>query len=76
MFYAEVTDEMKVTSGGGNASEGECIDVVEMTIPEIRAYLKSDEPLSTSGFFYALTWFLTTKAPAFENKSTEAKKPT
>lgn len=66
MFYAEVTDEDRVTSGGGCAKEGECIEVVEMTIPEVRQYLLQNEVRSPIGLLYGLAWFLQHKAPTFE----------
>ncbi|XP_046687551.1 uridine diphosphate glucose pyrophosphatase NUDT14-like isoform X1 [Homalodisca vitripennis] len=36
LFYAEVTDNMKVSQGGGLAESGEFIEVVEMTLPQAK----------------------------------------
>nr|CAD7573905.1 unnamed protein product [Timema californicum] len=43
MFYVEVTDQMKIGSGGGNPKEGELIEVVEMSISEATRYMAQDE---------------------------------
>lgn len=69
MFYVEVTDDQRVSGGGGNAKEGEYIEVVEMTIPEVRQYLKQDNLCTTMSMLYGLTWFLNNKAPEFEGSS-------
>jgi len=66
MFYVEVTDEMKVSKGGGNPSEGEFIEVVEMTIPEMQKYTQNEEVASPAGFLFGMTWFLTNKAPFYD----------
>jgi UDP-sugar diphosphatase len=93
IFYAEVTDDMKVGkgrknklefsvnyklfmiykdtlkyfsvyfTGGGNVEEGEFIEVVEMTVPEAKEYIKKGTVLSPGGCIFALLWF-------FQNKST------
>uniref|UniRef100_A0A1B6M416 Uridine diphosphate glucose pyrophosphatase NUDT14 n=1 Tax=Graphocephala atropunctata TaxID=36148 RepID=A0A1B6M416_9HEMI len=34
LFYAEVTDDMKVSRGGGLAESGEFIEVMELTLPQ------------------------------------------
>lgn len=43
--------------------EGEFIDVVEMTVPEIRKFIEQDNVPSPGGFLFAILWFLTHKAP-------------
>ncbi|XP_069672946.1 uridine diphosphate glucose pyrophosphatase NUDT14-like [Periplaneta americana] len=63
VFYAEVTDNMKVGKGGGNLEEGEFIELVEMTVAEAKKYLEKDTVRSPGGFLFALLWF-------FQNKST------
>lgn len=69
MFYCEVTDAMKVSEGGGLASEGEFIDVVEMTIPEVRKFMSQEVVLSPGGLLFGLMWFLANKAPEKESQS-------
>lgn len=63
MFYVEVTDKMKVSQGGGLADEGEMIEVVEMSIPEVRQYLNQSDVNSPGGLLFGLMWFLNNKAP-------------
>uniref|UniRef100_A0AC34FHA7 Nudix hydrolase domain-containing protein n=1 Tax=Panagrolaimus sp. ES5 TaxID=591445 RepID=A0AC34FHA7_9BILA len=58
LFYAEVDDSMKISEGGGNASEGEFISKVFMTIEEVKEYLEKDTVNSPPGFLYAVKWFL------------------
>nr|CAD7405877.1 unnamed protein product [Timema poppensis] len=61
MFYVEVTDQMKIGSGGGNPKEGELIEVVEMSISEATSYMAQDEVKSPGGFMFALMWFFHNK---------------
>lgn len=61
-FYTEVTDQMKISEGGGLANEGEDIVVVEYTIPQIRDIVTKPEVLNgSSTFLFGLMWFLTNK---------------
>ncbi|XP_050311692.1 uridine diphosphate glucose pyrophosphatase NUDT14-like [Anthonomus grandis grandis] len=61
-YYCEVTDEMKTGSGGG--TDDELIEVVEMTIEEIKKYVTQKEVInSPPSFMYAIYWFLLNKAP-------------
>lgn len=61
-FYTEVTDQMKKSDGGGLANEGEDIEVVEYTIPQIRDIVTQSKVLnSSSSFLFGLMWFLTNK---------------
>ena len=62
MFYAEVTDAMKSGSGGGLAEEGELIEVVEMTVEEVKKLLAEPEVNATPVALYGLMWFLTHKS--------------
>lgn len=59
-FYCEVTDDMKVNSGGG--VDDEIIDVVEMTVSEIKEYVQQDHILSPPSFLFLIYWFLNNKA--------------
>lgn len=61
LYYAEVTDEMHIHPGGGAASEGELIEVVELSVPEVKEYMNSDEVQSPPCFLYGVTWFLLNK---------------
>lgn len=62
MFYAEVTDKMKVTAGGG--IDQELIEVVEMGVPEMKELLAQPEILSPAGFLFGINWFMQHKAPS------------
>ncbi|XP_043255763.1 uridine diphosphate glucose pyrophosphatase NUDT14-like [Colletes gigas] len=61
LYYVEVTDEMHTHPGGGAASEGELIEVVELSIPEVREYIESKEVQSPPCLLYGVTWFLANK---------------
>nr|XP_033338370.1 uridine diphosphate glucose pyrophosphatase NUDT14-like [Megalopta genalis] len=61
LFYVEVTDEMRTHPGGGIASAGELIEIVEMSIPEVKQYINSKEVQSPPSFLYGVTWFLLNK---------------
>lgn len=53
--------------GGGLAEEGEMIDVVEVSIDEVRAMVDGpDEVTSPAGLLYGLSWFLRHKAPPLQ----------
>ena len=65
MFYAEVTDEMRVSPGGGNIDEGELIDVVELNIQEIVEMMRQPTVNSPGGFLFAMQWFLHNKAAKY-----------
>lgn len=61
-FYTEVTDHMKISEGGGLAQEGEDIEVVEYSIPQIRDIVTQSEVLNgSSSFLFGVMWFLTNK---------------
>lgn len=63
MYYCEVTDADKATSGGG--VEGEIIDVVEYSLEEARQLVTQGAKVtSPPSFLLGVLWFLTNKAPA------------
>jgi len=63
IYYVEVTDDQKVSNGGGLEEEGEMIEVIEMSIEELKAFLKKKELIKTNGRNLAgLYWFLAMKA--------------
>lgn len=47
--------------GGGDESEGEVIEIVEMNIPEIKDYIKSKTVQSPASFLFGVSWFLLNK---------------
>lgn len=63
LFYAEVTDDMKISKGGGNICEGEFIEVVEMTIPEVQSMIYDESIPRAASFLFGIMWFLDQKVP-------------
>jgi len=64
MYYAAVTDEMRVGSGGGNADEGELIQVVEVPVDHcLKNLLQCDTMERSVGLLFSLLWFQQFKAP-------------
>ncbi|XP_045172308.2 uridine diphosphate glucose pyrophosphatase NUDT14-like [Mercenaria mercenaria] len=57
MFYVEVTDEMKVSPGGGNQHEGELIDIVEIPLSEGRTFMMDESKPKHVGVMFAIMWF-------------------
>lgn len=57
MFYVAVTDEMKVSAGGGNTHEGELIDVVEIPVTEGRKFIMDETFNKPVGVMFAMLWF-------------------
>nr|CAI5862238.1 unnamed protein product [Callosobruchus analis] len=55
-FYCEVTDDMKVSAGGG--VDDEIIDVVEMTVDEMKKYVSGEDIKSPPSFLFGIYWFL------------------
>lgn len=58
-YYCEVTDDMRVSSGGG--VDDEIIEVVEMSIDEMKKYITGDNIKSPPSFMFAMYWFLNRK---------------
>ncbi|CAL8080851.1 unnamed protein product [Orchesella dallaii] len=63
MFYAECTDKMKVSEGGGKPENGEFVEVVEMSIPEVRKFVKQKVVPANCTILVAMMLFLKYKAP-------------
>ena len=62
LFYAEVSEKDKVSNGGGVAAEGEMIEVVELSLDEVKEYLKMPNVNSPASTLHGLQWFLLNKA--------------
>ncbi|KAK6998058.1 uridine diphosphate glucose pyrophosphatase [Biomphalaria glabrata] len=58
LYYAEVTDDMKVGAGGGLITEGEMISVVEMSVDEGRKLMFDETVNRVHGLIFAIYWFL------------------
>lgn len=59
MFYCEVTDDMKVSDGGG--VDDEIIEVVEMKVNEVLEYISKDNVKSPVNVLFGIYWFLMNK---------------
>lgn len=68
LYYAEVTDAMKVSEGGGNISEGEFIDVVEMDLTKAYALMYDETAARPGSLILALMWFFQHKMPPKVNQ--------
>ncbi|XP_058792233.1 uridine diphosphate glucose pyrophosphatase NUDT14-like [Phymastichus coffea] len=66
LFYVEVTDEMNTHPGGGAEEEGELIEIVEMSIDEVKEYVNSEEVQSPPCFLNGIAWFLANKKDRYE----------
>jgi UDP-sugar diphosphatase len=64
MFYVEVTDDMKVSAGGGNQHEGELIEIVEIPLSESRTFMMDESKTKHVAVMFALMWF-------YENKQSK-----
>lgn len=54
--------ESFIVKGGGDESEGEIIEIVELSIPELKDYIRSKHVQSPSSFLYGVSWFLLNKS--------------
>lgn len=63
LFYAEVTDEMLVSRGGGSAAEGEMIEVVYMPVEELQTFAFDETKYKTPSVVLAVLWFIQNKLP-------------
>lgn len=68
LYYAEVTDAMRIGKGGGLASEGELIEVLEMSVAEARQLILDEDVNREAGFMFALLWFIHNIWPDKEKK--------
>lgn len=59
LFYCEVTDEMRATTGGG--VDDEFIEVIEMSVEKVLDYASSNYVNSPMNFMFVLYWFLYNK---------------
>lgn len=57
LYYTEVTDAMKVAGGGGNADEGEQIDVVELPVFMGKTFIMDESKNKPVAMMFAMQWF-------------------
>lgn len=59
-YYCEVTDNMRVSTGGG--TDDELIEVVEMTVEDVKKYVTQKGVVnSPPSFLFGIYWFLLNK---------------
>lgn len=64
VYYVEVTDDMKVSPGGGNVDEDEYIEVIEMNLSEASSLIYDETVQRPYSLILGLIWFFQHKAPS------------
>ncbi len=57
LYFAEVSNECKVSSGGGVEGE-EMIDVVEICLKDAKEFMYNEDIAKTPGLLFAFEWFI------------------
>ena len=57
LFYVEVTDQQRVSKGGGNPEEGELIEVVDVPVTEAQKFALDETINRPATFSLSLLWF-------------------
>ena len=68
MYFAEVTDSMRVSKGGGLVEEGEMIDVVDIPVSEGMKFVMDDNVNKPVGMMFAVLWFFQNKSKHYSSK--------
>ncbi|NWS17601.1 NUD14 pyrophosphatase, partial [Pachyramphus minor] len=68
LFYAEVTDQMRIGGGGGQPEEGELIEVVEIPLEESMKFAYDETFLKTMSVIFSFMWFQNNIAPKLPKK--------
>lgn len=68
MYFAEVTDSMRVSKGGGLVEEGEMIDVVDIPVSEAMEFVMDDNVNKPVGMMFAVLWFFQNKSKYYSSK--------
>lgn len=58
LFYTEVEDEMKVSSGGGNIEEGERIELFYLPVEELNQFIMDESKHKPADLLFAVSWWL------------------
>ncbi|KAF6021165.1 hypothetical protein EB796_020526 [Bugula neritina] len=66
IFYAKVTEAMRLSKGGGNPAEGEYIETVEVPISQLYDFILDESIPKPTGCAFGVSWFLKEKLrPSF-----------
>lgn len=65
----QVTDDMRVTNGGGCASEGEMIEVAEVPVEDSLKFMWNRNIEKPIGMGFALLWYFLNKGKSWPGKS-------
>ena len=68
MYFAEVTDSMRVSKGGGLVEEGEMIDVVDIPVSEAMKFVMDDNVNKPVALMFAVLWFFQNKSKHYSSK--------
>ncbi len=57
LFYAQITESMKKSEGGGNPEEGELIELVEIPVKDSLAFALDDSRERPAGLVCGILWY-------------------
>lgn len=66
MFYTEVTEDNRISEGGGDAEEGELIEVVKVPLHEAMTFVYDESIPKTMGVIFSFMWFHNNIAPKYK----------
>jgi len=66
IYYAEVTDDMRTSEGGGLQEVGEFIEVFDLPLAEAKDFVFDDQYSKPSGLVAAFLWFFMKKGVKYE----------
>ena len=61
MYYAPVTDSMKVNDGGGNVSEGEMIELMEIPVKDSLQFVMGESYERPNEMAIGIMWYFMNK---------------
>lgn len=66
MFYAEVSEDNRVSEGGGEPREGELIEVVKVPLHEAMTFAYDEKIPKTMGVIFSFIWFHNNMSPKYK----------
>ena len=70
VYYLEVTNDQRVSKGGGSDEEGELIEVVEIPVENVKEMMYDEKLARPAGFMFALMWFFQNKYQQIQPRKT------